>query len=95
MLINNNGTGSAPDLVATSISADGSMAIANTISYVPLATLDVNGFAKLKSLATEPNTPTLGMIAVADRATWDPVSVGSGNPYPVFYDGTAWVKLIA
>jgi|TARA_B110000211_G_scaffold57884_1_gene64692 cytoskeletal protein CcmA (bactofilin family) len=95
MLINNNGTGSAPDLVATSISADGSMAIANTISYVPLATLDVNGFAKLKSLATEPNTPTLGMIAVADRATWDPVSVGSGNPYPVFYDGAAWVKLIA
>jgi len=95
MFINNNGSASVPDLVATSIVADGSMAIANTISYAPLATLDVNGFAKLKPLAAEPSTPTVGMLAIADRITWDPVSVGSGNAYPVFYDGAAWIKMIA
>ena len=95
MFINNNGSASAPELVATSIVADGSMAIANTISYTPLATLDVNGFAKLKPISAEPNTPTVGMLAIADRATWDPVGVGSGNAYPVFYDGAAWIKMIA
>jgi hypothetical protein len=35
------------------------------------------------------------MLAIADRITWDPVSVGSGNAYPVFYDGAAWIKMIA
>ncbi len=94
-IINNDGSASVPELKTMSIMSNGWVAINNTLAFTPLATLDINGFAKLAASSTEPATPTLGMIAVADRATWDPVSVGSGNPYPVFYDGTAWIKMIA
>jgi hypothetical protein len=40
-----------------------------------------------------PASPAIGMFAVADRVTWDPASKGSGNAYPVFYDGSAWNAL--
>jgi hypothetical protein len=40
-----------------------------------------------------PAGPTVGMFAVADRVTWDPASKGSGNAYPVFYDGAVWNAL--
>ena len=40
-----------------------------------------------------PATPAVGMFAVADRVNWDPASKGSGNAYPVFYDGSAWHAL--
>ena len=42
---------------------------------------------------TAPATPLVGMFAIADRITWDPASKGSGNAYPVFYDGAAWNAL--
>ncbi len=40
-----------------------------------------------------PNPATLGMFAVADRVNWDPASKGSGNAYPVFFDGSIWNAL--
>jgi hypothetical protein len=33
------------------------------------------------------------MFAVADRVTWDPAGKGSGNAYPVFYNGSTWNAL--
>jgi hypothetical protein len=33
------------------------------------------------------------MFAVADRTNWDPASKGSGNAYPVFYNGSTWNAL--
>jgi len=59
-------------------------------------TIDMNGIVfvknllRLSSLAAQPANPQVGMIAVADRVNWDPASKGSGNPYPVFYDGAVW-----
>jgi hypothetical protein len=41
----------------------------------------------------EPASPAVGMFAVADRVTWDPASKGSGNAYPVFYNGSTWNAL--
>jgi hypothetical protein len=47
----------------------------------------------LKVLTAAPGTPYAGMIVIANRATWDPVSKGSGGPYPVWYNGSAWKLL--
>jgi hypothetical protein len=58
------------------------------------ATLDVNGFAKLAVLSTEPVAPANGMIAIADGDSvdgWDPLSLGA--PYKqqmVVRLGGAW-----
>lgn len=48
---------------------------------------------RLAPLGVEPAGAVVGMFAVADRVNWDPAGVGSGNPYPVFYDGTAWRRI--
>lgn len=40
-----------------------------------------------------PASPATGTFAVADLTNWDPASKGSGNPYPVFWDGFAWNAL--
>ena len=47
----------------------------------------------LPPLTAAPSSPTVGMFAVADRTTWDPASKGSGNAYPVFYNGSTWTAL--
>ena len=94
-IINNDGSASSPEFKVTSIMSNGWMAVNNGLTYTPLATMDINGFARMAALSAAPTTPSLGMIAVADRTTWDPVSVGSGNAYPVFYDGATWIKMIA
>jgi hypothetical protein len=52
------------------------------------ATLDVNGFAKLAVLTAAPATPSNGMIAIADGATWDPA--GTGKSVMVVYLGGGW-----
>jgi hypothetical protein len=44
----------------------------------------------LTPLDAEPTDVAEGMIAVADRATWDPAAKGSGGSYVVYYDGSAW-----
>ena len=60
----------------------------------PDAELDVDGVAKLSPQTGVPANPVTGMIAVADGSTWDPVAKGgTPNPYPAFYDGTAWVAM--
>lgn len=60
----------------------------------PDSQLDIYGVMKLSPQSAAPATPVEGMIAVADRVTWDPASVGSGRSYPVYYDGAAWNKMI-
>ena len=47
----------------------------------------------LSVLTAVPSNPYKGMIVIADRATWDPMSKGSGGPYPVWYNGSAWALL--
>ncbi len=43
--------------------------------------------------ASAPATPAAGDLTVADRATWDPATLGDGGAYPVLYDGTIWKPL--
>lgn len=57
------------------------------------ATVDINGVMRLVKQTLAPSTPVEGMIAVADRVTWDPASKGSGGSYPVYYDGSTWTAL--
>ena len=57
------------------------------------ATCDINGIMRLAPQNGAPSTPVEGMIAIADRENWDPASVGSGNSYPVYFDGQTWIKL--
>lgn len=44
-------------------------------------------------LAAEPTGKTQGMICLANRANWDPLSKGSGGAYLVWYNGSAWKAL--
>lgn len=55
--------------------------------------LDIEGVMKLTPQSAAPGTPVEGMIAVADRVTWDPATKGSGASYPVYYDGSSWNAL--
>ena len=57
------------------------------------ATVDINGVMRLVKQTAAPASPVEGMIAVADRVTWDPASKGSGGSYPVYYNGTTWTAL--
>jgi hypothetical protein len=58
----------------------------------------VDSFRKIVSLpplTEEPTGAIAGMFAVADGVTWDPVTAGGSTPYPVFYNGTVWLKMTA
>lgn len=59
----------------------------------PVATLDINGFAKLAVLNAEPASPANGMIAIADGSGWDPLS--NNKQSMVVRLGGAWVQLAA
>jgi hypothetical protein len=48
---------------------------------------------KLPEYTAAPSSPEKGDVVLADRATWDPLTKGSGGAYPVWYNGTAWVAL--
>jgi hypothetical protein len=62
--------------------------------YTKLAAATGAGNVLSLSVSTAaPSNPSVGMFAVADRTTWDPASKGSGNAYPVFYDGSTWKAL--
>ena len=79
----NTNTGSSPNfelMVYTGVGLG--------IKTDPVATLDVNGFAKLAVLTAAPSTPANGMIAIADGATWDPA--GTGKSVAVAYLGGGW-----
>lgn len=41
-----------------------------------------------------PGSPAAGMIAVADGTSWDPAGLLGSVPYPVFFDGGLWYKMI-
>lgn len=61
------------------------------------ATLDVNGFAKLAILDTEPASPSDGMIAIADGDSvggWDPLGLGApAKQQMVVRLGGAWIAI--
>ena len=40
-----------------------------------------------------PANPSSGMVCLADRVNWDPLSKGSGGPYIVWFNGTNWVAI--
>lgn len=44
---------------------------------------------------TGDEAPVLGCRVLADRATWDPASKGSGGSYWVWWDGDSWKTLEA
>jgi hypothetical protein len=54
---------------------------------------NIGNILSLTVSTAAPASPAVGMFAVADRVTWDPASKGSGNAYPVFYNGATWNAL--
>ena len=42
---------------------------------------------QLTPLAAEPESPAAGMVVLADRVNWDPLSLGSGGAYQTMYLG--------
>jgi hypothetical protein len=74
----------------------GNLYVGNTATVSSLSVTNTATIGKVLILTTSsvaPTSPVVGMFAVADRVTWDPASKGSGNAYPVFYDGSAWNAL--
>jgi|GEM_PF-2503890 hypothetical protein len=61
--------------------------------YISAAHADLSAFLNLTPQTGAPATPATGTIAIADRANWDPLSKASGGPYPVWYNGSAWVSV--
>ena len=43
-------------------------------------------------LSSAPSTPIEGDLAMADRVNWDPLAVGAGGSYLVWYDGSSWTN---
>ena len=64
---------------------------ATNVLSVPNVT--INNVLNLTALTAAPATYSTGTITVADRTSWDPAGIGSGEPYVAFYNGTNWVKL--
>lgn len=57
-----------------------------------VATLDINGFAKLAILTAAPASPSNGMIAIADGTSWNPLSM-PGKQQMVAYLGGGWREM--
>lgn len=55
--------------------------------------VSILGGIKLAVLDEEPTTPQEGVVVIADRITWDPLSKGSGGSYLTWYNGSAWKAL--
>ncbi len=60
----------------------------------PKAMFDVNGIMRLNPQKAQPSTCHEGMIAVADGVNWNPVPSVSQGSYPVYYNGSTWIKMI-
>jgi hypothetical protein len=58
-----------------------------------LRAMDVSYLSLPVALTAEPDLRWPGMIVRADRATWDPLSKGSGTSYLCWWNGTAWAML--
>ena len=55
------------------------------------STLNALDLSKMPLVNREPEKPRQGIFAVADGSGWDPVS--TGEPTPVWYNGTEWKEL--
>ena len=98
------GTSSVSGMIALSTFSDSNPAhykgvIINSLGYVSInhlasdnlyCALNINGVMQLTPQTAAPSTLVEGMIAIADRITWDPASKGSGYSYPVYYNGHTW-----
>jgi len=61
-----------------------------------LKNVTITDVIKITPSGGAPGSASVGMIAVANNIPgtgWDPAGVGGGAPYPVFYDGTTWIKM--
>lgn len=76
------------DLKFMTFNSQGRLSINHPDSYTTLATLDVNGFAKLAVLTSAPASPVNGMVAIADGTSWDPA--GTGKSVMVVYLAGGW-----
>jgi len=72
--------------------ADGILKLISNSETV--VTVNTNKTITLAVLTAAPSTPAIGTIAVANGTSWDPASVG-GLAYPVFYNGSAWIKMFS
>lgn len=87
----NAGTNTAPDIKGMVFDSAGQLAINRADAR---ATADINGVMILEPQAAAPTTPVIGMIAVANKVDWDPASSVGSTPYPVFWDGSAWLSMV-
>ena len=76
-----------PGFVATWDTADIYIA-AVTVEEMPIG-------LGLPVLTAAPANPYQGQMAIADRVTWNPKALGSGGPYLVWWNGTAWARIDA
>ena len=72
--------------------ADGILKLVSNTNTV--VTVNTNKTITLAVLTAAPSSPAIGTIAVADGTSWDPATVG-GLAYPVFYNGSAWIKMFS
>jgi hypothetical protein len=84
-------------LIATLVRVAGKTALSGAGTVLTLGstthtrTALAAGVFHLPVLTAAPASPAQGDLALADRATWDPLSKGFGGPYLVWYNGAAWV----
>ncbi len=88
--LTSSGTGtptysSASDFVFNTGSSTGAIIVNGAV--------EATKFLTLTPLAAAPTGVVAGTFAVANRTNWDPASKGSGNAYPVFYNGSTWTAL--
>ena len=87
----NAGTNTTPDLKGMIFDSAGQLGVNRADAR---STVDINGVLTLEPQAAAPTTPIIGMIAVANKVDWDPVSSVGSTPYPVFYNGSAWESMV-
>ena len=87
----NAGTNSTPDVKGMIFDSAGRLGVNRADAR---STVDINGVLTLEPQAAAPATPIIGMIAVANKVDWDPASSVGSTPYPVFWDGSAWLSMV-
>lgn len=87
----NAGTNSSPVVKGMIFDSAGQLGVNRADAR---STVDINGVLTLEPQAAAPATPIIGMIAVANKVDWDPASSVGSTPYPVFWDGSAWLSMV-
>jgi len=92
-----SGTGTPTLESATNIVLDAANEIQLQVGSTTKASVTsvgmVTDIMSLTPLSAAPASPTVGMICVADKTNWDPLTSGGSRPYVVFYDGAIWTNL--